>query len=341
MRRQGGRMTFKILSCDGGGIRGLITALLIRDLDRRFGLIAKADAFAGTSTGGLIALALAHGLPVDSVIDLYRNQGGTIFEPNEWFDADADGREQTLGRAVGELGTGPGFLSCQYTNTGLQGLAGKLFGKRTLADLNRLVVVNSARLWENRCWMPASFSNAAANPYRDMRLADAALATSAAPTYFPPFEIPAFGYFADGGTFANNPAMTALAEALGGRYAGSVDEIRLLSLGTGQSPEGIRPSAVSDPLKWGVTHWLWPVADDDVPAMALLNLTLDLTAAEATAQAARILGPHFRRGNFVLPEPFGLDDWKAVAKLEQWTEHYLKTSSDWSQICDWVETEWQ
>lgn len=59
-------MTFKILSCDGGGIRGLMTALLIRDLDRRFGLIAKADAFAGTSTGGLIALALAHGLPIDS-----------------------------------------------------------------------------------------------------------------------------------------------------------------------------------------------------------------------------------------------------------------------------------
>jgi patatin-like phospholipase/acyl hydrolase len=49
-------MTFKILSCDGGGIRGLITALLIQDLDRRSQIIARADGFAGTSTGGLIAL---------------------------------------------------------------------------------------------------------------------------------------------------------------------------------------------------------------------------------------------------------------------------------------------
>lgn len=334
-------MAFKILSCDGGGIRGLITALLIRDLNRRFGFIAKADAFAGTSTGGLIALALADGLPVDSVIDLYRNQGGTIFEPNEWFASDADGREQALSRAIGELGTGPGFRSSQYTNAGLKRLAGKLFGSRRLSDLNRLVVVNSARLWKEQSWVPASFSNAPANPYRDLPLADAALATSAAPTYFPPYEISAYGYFADGGTFANNPAMTALAEALGGRYASGVDDVHVLSLGTGQAPEGIRPAAVSDPLKWGVTHWLWPLADDGVPAMALLNLTLDLTAAEATAQAARILGSQFRRGNFVLPEPFGLDDWQHVAKLEQWTEHYLATSADWARICDWVEAEWQ
>ncbi|CAM8763542.1 hypothetical protein NCM_00942 [Burkholderia pseudomallei] len=68
-------MAFKILSCDGGGIRGLITALLIQDLDRRSGILAKADGFAGTSTGGLIALALARGVSISEVVDVYRNRG--------------------------------------------------------------------------------------------------------------------------------------------------------------------------------------------------------------------------------------------------------------------------
>ncbi|SEP36711.1 patatin-like phospholipase family protein [Nitrosovibrio sp. Nv6] len=53
-------MTFKIICCDGGGIGGLMTALLLQDLDNQFGVVAKADGFAGTSTGGLIALGLVN-----------------------------------------------------------------------------------------------------------------------------------------------------------------------------------------------------------------------------------------------------------------------------------------
>ncbi|MFP3617169.1 patatin-like phospholipase family protein, partial [Paraburkholderia sp. SIMBA_050] len=68
-------MTFKILSCDGGGIRGLITALLIQDLDRRSQIIARADGFAGTSTGGLIALGLANGVSISEIVDIYRTKG--------------------------------------------------------------------------------------------------------------------------------------------------------------------------------------------------------------------------------------------------------------------------
>ena len=61
-------MTFKILCCDGGGIRGLVTALLIKDLDTHVkDFVANADGFAGTSTGGLIALGLAHGKSIDDI----------------------------------------------------------------------------------------------------------------------------------------------------------------------------------------------------------------------------------------------------------------------------------
>ncbi len=57
-------MAFKILSSDGGGIRGLITVLLIQNLDEDFDVISKADGFAGTSTGGLISLGLANGVAI-------------------------------------------------------------------------------------------------------------------------------------------------------------------------------------------------------------------------------------------------------------------------------------
>ncbi len=95
-------MTFRILSCDGGGIRGLITTLLIQDLDKRSGIIAKADGFAGTSTGGLIALGLARGAPIAEIVDIYRTQGAAIFKKNgAWL-------EQQQALEQGTVQAGPG-----------------------------------------------------------------------------------------------------------------------------------------------------------------------------------------------------------------------------------------
>lgn len=336
-------MSFKLLCCDGGGIRGLITALLIQDLDRRYGVIEKADGFAGTSTGGLIALALANDVPLARIIDVYRNEGGKIFLPNGWLleDKRADvAPPESVGDVEQLLGAGPGIFSCQYTNTGLHGIAQELLGDTPLSATNRkLVAINTARLWDGTSWQAETFSNVPANPYRDLRMADAALATSAAPTYFPPYAIGNLGFFADGGTFANNPSVAAVAEVLSGGLADHIADIRLLSLGTGTTPQGIPPSAVSKPLDWGVTDWMWPVAWDSVPATALLNLILDCTAQAATTQAARMLGAGFCRGNFVLSQPVGLDDWQDVDKLEAMTGVYMK-SSDWQAVRDWVAANW-
>lgn len=333
-------MAFKLLCCDGGGIRGLMTALLIQDLDRRFGVIGKADGFAGTSTGGLIALALARGQSIDALVEIYLKDGSTIFEPNGWLaDERSEGPHPDEPEGVKALESGPGFLSCQYRNDGLAGLAKQLLGPGTLAETDPYVAVNSARLWDGSSWQGATLSNAAHNPYRDVKLHDAALATSAAPTYFPPHAIPGLGFFADGGTFANNPCMTALADAFAGKRFASLDDTVTLSLGTGVVPTGIRPGAVSDPLDWGVTHWMWPWSFDKVPSMALLDLMMACTSQAATRQARDLLASRFCRGNVTLTRAIPLDAWQQVDALQKDAEQYMQ-GAEWAGVRAWVQQHW-
>jgi len=335
-------MAFKILSCDGGGIRGLITALLIQDLDEKFGIVSKADGYAGTSTGGLIALGLAAGHDIGDIVKIYREDGEEIFQPNGWL-ADEECERAPPPDSVEEMSSGPGVFSCQYTNEGLKKIALQLLQDRQLKQSNKLIVVNSARLWNGVSWAPAALSNVTGRDYGSVLMRDAALATSAAPTYFPPYEIGELGYFADGGTFANDPSMTAIGEALAAGRASGIDDLSVLSLGTGISPEGISPEVFDKykPLNWGALDWLWPASWDDkkVPATALLNLTLDLTAQLASVQAAQILRDNYCRGNVTLTQPIGLDDWKAVKQLEQVTATYI-ASDAWAKVRSWVEQNW-
>lgn len=172
-----------------------------------------------------------------------------------------------------------------------------------------------------------------------MLMQDAAVATSAAPTYFPPFAVNPYGFFADGGVSANNPAVTALSEAISGGYVSNQADLRVLSLGTGISPQGIPPADIPKPLSWGVTHWMWPSKSKSTPAMALLALTMDGTAQIADINAAKILGSNYCRGNYTLPEPFELDGWQNAAKLVTWTQSYMKTPA-WTAVKQWVAQNW-
>lgn len=332
-------MTFKIICCDGGGIRGLMTALLLKDLDQRLGVIAKADGFAGTSTGGLIALGLANNTSIDEIIHLYEAEGSTIFKPNKWTLEEKE-KERPVPQSVEELVAGPGIFSCQYTNTGLISIAQKLFGSKSLSEAEKYVAIVTARLWNDGSWEPATFSNAADNAYANVMMRDAALATSAAPSYFPPYQIGSLGYFADGGTYANNPCMSAIADALKGGCAGALENVFALSLGTGLVPQGIPPSSIPVPLKCGVLYWMWPFAYNKVPPTALLNLMMDCTSQAVTMEAQSLLSDNFHRGNVPMGEEIGLDEWKKVGTLKQYAQAYMGTD-EWRRVCDWIEKNWK
>ena len=345
-------MTFRLLSCDGGGIRGYISSTLIQNLNTATdgALLGKADGFAGTSTGGLISIGLGAGVPIDTLVDIYKNRAATIFTRNDrWKDAEeaeADPQKERLRAAGREEGifSGPGYFSCEYVSTGLANIMADHVGSKTFGQVtDRMIAVNTAQLWDTDVtparWAPVTLNNLkVGNDYSSLQLVDAALATSAAPTYFPPHQIGPMGYFADGGTFANNPVMNGIEVALNGGRATSLDDIQVVSIGTGITPAGVKPSQIGDPLGWGALDWLWPLeTSSGVPALALLNLTLDLSAQNAGEVTARLLGGNLVRINPELKKPVPLDGYSPedYDRMNAAIEHAMD-APEWQRAIDLV-----
>jgi len=263
---------YRILSLDGGGIRGLITVILLQRLGTEPGLkgwLDQVDLVAGTSTGGLLALAIAKGLDLQTIRTLYENKGGEIFD-DSWLDDIVD------------LGT---IIGAEYDNKNLGRDVRNVLKDTTLGELKHSVLVTSFDLDNEdkdptkRTWKPKLFHNIRGLDNDDGQLAyKVALYTSAAPTYFPSVD----GYI-DGGVFANNPSMCALAQTQDNRNNNrpSLSDVVLLSLGTGTSLTYIKGKN----LDWGYAQWVKP----------LISLMLDGVGGIADYQCKQILGNHYLR----------------------------------------------
>jgi len=199
---------FKILTIDGGGIKGLYSATVLARLEEKSGKQAGEcfDMICGTSTGGLIALGLAIGKSAEELAKLYSEHGNKIFPTNNYrvarfFQSTAQAFRQTL------------FFG-KYSNKALKKELKSIFGDKRLGELNNLVCIPSFNLTSG---MPRVFKypHKEGNFYMDKNipLIDAALATSAAPTYLPIHEYNDT-MFVDGGVWANNPSLCGLLEAL-------------------------------------------------------------------------------------------------------------------------------
>ena len=269
---------FRILSLDGGGIRGVVTAILLQRLsaDKHLdGWLDSVDLIAGTSTGGLLALGLAHGVDLQTIRNLYEVKGGEVFD-DSWVDNLFD-----LGQISG----------AQYDNVNLERELKNLLGQTTLAQLKKKVLItafdldnrspNAAR----RTWKPKLFHNFPGPDSDGAQLAyKVGLYTSAAPTYFPSVD----GYI-DGGVFANNPSMCALTQTQDSRIRNrpALDEIVLLSVGTGTSLVFIPDQQ----LDWGLAQWAKP----------LISLILDGVSGIADYECQKILGEKYCRIAPVFP----------------------------------------
>lgn len=241
---------FRILSFDGGGIRGLLSARLLQRLADEpsiGGWLDDVDLIAGTSTGGIIALGLAHGLTPAEICDFYIEKGPAIFA-DSFLDNIAD-----LGNLIG----------AQYSSANLTRELDAVFGKTRLGDLRKKVVIptfdldNEGEKDRSRRWKPKIFHNCP-GPDSDARelVANVARYTTAAPTYFPTAD----GYI-DGGVFANNPSVVALAQAIsstnGTPERVGLDDIVLVSIGTGVNLKYI----AGGDLDWGLARWARPLVD--------------------------------------------------------------------------------
>jgi patatin-like phospholipase/acyl hydrolase len=251
---------FRILCVDGGGIRGLIPALVIAELERRIQKRAGPDArvsdyfqmFAGTSTGGLVALSLTAPDPDnperpavtgDELARFYTEDGPGIFHRSLWQ------RLRTLW----------GWLGPKYTLGPLQSAIEKRLGTTHIEHALRELVVTSYDM-TNRD--PYFFKRWRARELpesdRNRPLADAGLATSAAPTYFPSHELDGRA-LVDGGVFAANPVIVAIVEALK-RFGDDPhhldqDDLMVVSIGTGLHEDGYKQEEVR---RWGRLGWVLP-----------------------------------------------------------------------------------
>jgi uncharacterized protein len=230
----------RVLSIDGGGIRGLIPALVLAEVERRSGrrVWELFDLIAGTSTGGILACALCapDPLPAEQLVSLYEDEGPAIFD-----------------RSVRQrIRSGEGLLDEKYGADALERALERFLSDKRLAESKPDLLVPAYDMGEPG---PYFFkSRKARDEGEDYPLSVVARATSAAPTYFEPFPL-ADQALVDGGVFATNPAMCAFAEVM--RFQPTA-EIVLLSLGTGQRT---RRRGFADVKDWGLVEWARPILD--------------------------------------------------------------------------------
>jgi len=227
----------RILSIDGGGIRGIVPAMVLAELERRAGTPAHElfDLIAGTSTGGIIACAVAQPRPraAAELVELYLVEGPRIFR-------------RSLGRRVASA---EGLLDEKYDDRALDAALERYLGGAALRDARTRVLITAYDLHAREPFFFKSWRAGA-----DVPMTIAARATSAAPTYFEPVLWNGRS-FVDGGVFATNPAMCAYAEAARLR---SGEEHVVVSLGTGKQTRRIDHEDAKD---WGQLEWVRPVID--------------------------------------------------------------------------------
>jgi patatin-like phospholipase/acyl hydrolase len=230
----------RVLAIDGGGIRGIIPALVLTEVERRSGrrIFELFDLIAGTSTGGILACALCapDPLPAEQLVAIYEEEGPAIFDRSVWQ----------------RVRSAEGLLDEKYDAGALDRALERFLSDKRLADTRPDLLIPAYNMGEPG---PYFFkSRKAREDDEDFALSIVARATSAAPTYFEP--LPVAGHaLVDGGVFAANPAMCALAEVL---RAGPLDDVRLLSLGTGQRT---RRRTFADVKDWGLVEWARPIID--------------------------------------------------------------------------------
>ena len=299
---QAGGPVIRILSIDGGGIRGVIPSRVLAEIEELAGrpISTLFDIIAGTSTGGLIALALTRpgpdgspALTAQDVVDVYMKHGNAIFPRFDrralrtWRDVVA--AKAVVAQRVGALIRPRRYGNARYAAKGFQKLLTDTLGAARLSDALTDVIVPA---YDWRAGRAAVFrsreARAGEGPNPLMRVL--ARATTAAPTYFSPVRHELNGREAaliDGGFIANNPAVIAYYEALVLERLRDVDAAFLMvSIGTGRPPESI-------PTYEEIWSRSWLKL-----AMGMLGVVFDGTSEVVDHLLATIIGGRWRRGRY-------------------------------------------
>lgn len=280
---------FRILSFDGGGIKGALSArLLLRIAHKYPELLKKTDLYTGTSTGSFIALGLGYQKSPEVIDNLYS------FENSKYIFSPA--RRNTF--------------KPKYSNEHLIEMLSQVFPKNlTLASLPNYVFIPSFNVkgYYSHGFNTVFFNNITNNPTINEKVIDTALCSSAAPTYLPSHQ-----NFIDGGVTINAPTAAPviyMRSILPRKY--DLSNFRLLSIGTGLFPLNIH----HDTTNWGSAQWMFnTTASIRHPLLTVFSnssVPLDIQMTE------ELLGHNFHRLNPKLDHYIDLDNYKEVPYLKE------------------------
>jgi patatin-like phospholipase/acyl hydrolase len=255
--------TFRILSIDGGGIKGVFPAAFLAAIERSTAkrIADHFDLLVGTSTGGIIALGLGLGFTAEDMLDFYRTHGPKIF-PSAWWQRVLHGAR--------------GLVQSRYDASALRAALEEVFQDKKLGDATKHLVIPATSANTGDVYIYKTPHHPRFMTDRHETAVNVALATAAAPTYFPAHVAPTGVTLLDGGLWANNPSMVGVVEALA-ILDQPRDAIRVLSLGCTTTP--MRLSAFAR-RSGGLAAWA-------KPAVAWL---MRGQAVTATNQAGLLVG---------------------------------------------------
>ncbi len=275
----------RILSIDGGGIRGIIPLCALIELEKITGKPTRElfDSIAGTSTGAIIAGGLAKGLSAERCLEIYQVGGPIIFRRDWilWLTS---------------------LFSYKYRTAPMYDQLKNYLGDPTLNELPIDVMITATRVSDGRPWYFVRDNPANAQTTGELKLIDCIAASAAAPTYFEPWDVqPNIGPCVDGGVgIAGNPVYQACVEAFYYTPAGTYvpEDTIIVSLGTGHYPKKHNPQNIID---WAlfVVGELMGIPSDQQTALVLRHF----------AQSR----PY--RWNPELPREIGLDDVNEIPAL--------------------------
>lgn len=332
---------YRILCCDGGGMKGLFMAVLLKRLQQLVPhFLEGTDLFAGTSAGSLLAALLASGEDPENAIEMWKEKSWRFFEKK---------RGPSL-RSQIEYYTGTNIFAAKYESTNFSVplsetvLHGKTFGelpKKLLilavevadaaappsslmqparsSSMSRLYSIGARHLGSqyDGVWRPKVFHNLGDKP-QETFVTDAVVASSAVPTLFPVHQ-----GCADGLLAANNPAMFALVSAQ--QHQVKIEDVRLLSLGTGMHRESLRSNLGGNMA--GLSQW----ATDIIAIMTEMNTQCP------SLYCSGILGDHYCRLNPEVDKY--MDPLDASEKTIQ-TIFDLANEVDLTPTAKWLREQW-
>ena len=220
---------FRILSIDGGGIRGIYPATFLAGLEERYlegsSVMKYFDLIAGTSTGGIIAIGLAAGLKAKDLRDLYVYRGCEIFPPI---------RSGVVGTVDRRLKNACRYVKFSYDRKTLMRILRDTLGGRRFGEAQVRLCIPSFEGRHSDVYIFKTPHHPDFWKDASERMTKVAAATAAAPTFFQPLQ--EGGYtFVDGGVWANNPIMIALVDVLS-CFSVRRERVQILSLGCGDEP---------------------------------------------------------------------------------------------------------